>query len=367
MVLLESSTYTIMKNINHYAILLLLFVIADNSLAKKIFPGEISGKLAVGGAYEFQGTNPEGHNPNNSYYQIVYSDEVVIIGKAELTFDIKAGNAFTGRFEFEGDHRLAGIRINDCWVRYKFNKATRLTIGNQRKIFGLEEFRGSKKRITNNRSFLNRYIRSFMVLEHDPIFNFRIKQKLNQHSLKYFTAIGADGDVRVFSNLAVWWEWPQGSLGFCNLYTWHWNISQSNRSNSNLSSLSLEYILPQWFGAMEIFWGLDPNATNQYQQLNTPQKIYFSAIKILATHTFFLANDIIPRLEPVFSGSYLANNVTRPSQGYSELLGGVIIHFNTKLPVCWNTDLTAIYAHNFAGVKLGRYTWKIVSKIQMIW
>ncbi len=142
-----------------YLLLLIGFSYSGLLFSKDNQNANLSGELSVGIAYEYQGARSKEHDFK------VYDDETVLIGKAEVEFNINAGSGIKGRFELEADHNLAGIRIKECWVQFKFRRPVRLRLGNQRKVLGLEELHGSKTRATIHRSFINRYIRSFGVLE----------------------------------------------------------------------------------------------------------------------------------------------------------------------------------------------------------
>jgi hypothetical protein len=125
--------------------------------------------------------------------------------------------------------------------------------------------------------------------------------------------------------------------------------------------------LIHWFGASEIFWGLDPNSSDLTRQLGEFQKVYFGALKILVKRNFPINKKIVSGVEPVVSGTYIGGDLKVPSKGYSEILWGLTVNFNTKKTTRWITDWSVIYAHNYANVKIGRYSWKTASKVEIVW
>ena len=173
-------------------------------MAKKKVEVDLEGRVAVGMAYEFQGTNPENLNPNKSYHRVIYSDEPVVISDADVEFTIDASSFIRGRFELEADYNSVGVKMNECWVRFQFVDPIQLSFGLHRKVFGFEELKGTKSRHTIYRSFVNRYIRSFLVLAHDPILQLRVRQEVSDVNIKYYILTGADGDVCKGRN--AWWN-----------------------------------------------------------------------------------------------------------------------------------------------------------------
>ncbi len=322
---------------------------------------KLSGELTVGIAYEYQGAKSKDHDFT------VYDEKTVQIGKAELETTVKAGSGVKGRFELEADYNLAGVRIKECWIQFKFKKPVRLRLGNQRKVFGLEEIHGSKTRPTIHRSFINRYIQSFGVLSYDPLIQLRGKIGAQENTLTWYAVTGADPDVRIFGNIAVWLAWKNGTIGFCDLYAWHWNKKYFPQTNSNLGVLSLEYFIKQWYSSLEIFTGLDPNASDITQQMGDFRKVYFLATKVLVKKNFPIEKKFVKGIEPIVSGSWLMNDTETSSQGFGEVLAGLTVHFSTKLQVRWMTDGSIIYAHDYAGVSWGRYNYKIASQVHLVW
>jgi hypothetical protein len=262
---------------------------------------------------------------------------------------------------------LAGVRIKECWVQFKFKKPVRLRLGNQRKVLGLEELHGSKTRATIHRSFINRHIRSFGVLEYDPLLQVRGKIKLDKNAIRYYAVSGADADLRIFGNLGIWLEWENGTVGFSDLYTYHWDKKYYPQTNSNISVISLEYFKKHWYGSLEVFTGLDPNASELTQRMGDYRKVYFLAAKMLVKKNFPLSLGYISGIEPIASGSWLMNDTEIPLQGFGEILGGLTVHFATKLQVRWMTDASVIYAHDYADVAWGRYNYKITSQVHLVW
>ncbi len=322
---------------------------------------KLSGELMAGIAYEYKGAKSKEHNFT------VYDDETIQIGKAELETTIKAGSGVKGRFELEADYNLAGVRLEECWIQFKFKKPLRLRLGNQRKVFGMEELHGSKTRPTIHRSFLNRYIHSFGVLSYDPLIQLRGRMGLQENRLTWYAITGADPDVRIFGNIAFWLDWKYGTVGFSDLYAWHWNKKYFPHTNCNLGVLSCEYFIKEWYGSMEIFSGVDPNASDITRQMGEYRKVCFIASKILVKRKFPVPEKFINGIEPLFSGSWLMNDTKTPSQGFGEVLAGLIIHFGTKLRVRWMTDGSIIYTHDYAGVAWGRYNYKIASQVHLVW
>jgi hypothetical protein len=322
---------------------------------------KLSGELSVGIAYEYQGAKSKDHDFT------VYDNETVQIGKAELETNIKAGSGVKGRFELEADHNLTGVRIKECWIQFTFKKPIRLRVGNQRKVFGLEELHGSKTRPTIHRSFINRYIQSFGVLSYDPLLQVRGTIGLQENALDWYAVTGLDPDLRVFGNIALWFSWKYGTVGFSDLYAWHWDKKYFAHANTNLSAVSCEYLIKQWYSSLEIFTGLDPNASDLTQQMGDFRKVYFIAVKLLVKKNFPFKETFIAGIEPILSGSWLMNDTETPLQGFGEVLTGLTIHFGTKLKLRWMTDGSIMYTHDYAGVAWGRYNYKIASQVHLVW
>lgn len=322
---------------------------------------DLSGKIAVGFAYEYQGTASE------KYDFRVYDAESVFIGRGEVKFTIDAGRYIKGRFELEGDYNLAGVRIGQCWIQFNMGEPARLRIGFNRKILGLEELRGARERITIHRSFVNRFIRSFGLLEYDPVVKLRIKKEVDRTQMIYYALSGVDGDGHVFGNAGVWLEWEKVTAGFSNLYTWYTVRKYRYLSNSNIGVLSLEYFVKQWYSSIEIFTGMDPNATKGNGAMGKPRKVIFCAAKMLMKQAILLKPDFLKHVAPLFSFSWLMNDTYNPEKGFCEFLGGINLHFTAKVPVRFMTNFSVLYAHNYAGVKWGRYNYNASGQFQILW
>lgn len=350
------------NQISFVIFILILIACSFAKKNKKIKPG-LSGVVEVGYSYENQGFKDEKFGIH------VYNEETVFIGEAELEVELKVHPSIKGRFELKGDHNTAGIKIDDCWVQFGFKKGSRLRIGNQRKVLGLEGLHGSKKRSTVFPSFINRYIRTFGILEHDPLVRFKSKNKNTSKSLEteYYITAGFDGDVKVFANPSLWIEWENGLFGFSDLYTWRWNKKYYPQTNSNISVLSLEHFPGFWFNSVEVFVGLDPNASDITRRMGEFRKIYFSAAKIATRFKLPLSIGYISGIEPLFSGTYLFNDLKNTDEGYLELIGGINFCFDTKKPVRWMSEFSTVYAHNHVNVLWGRASYRIASQVQLIW
>lgn len=314
--------------------------------------------------------NERGYISNKKYLS-TYGKDIVKIIEADLKFKYKVKGIGSTCFELEADNNRAGvIRIRQAWFNLRAGKYFDIRLGNMRKKFGLQESRGSLKRMTIEKNLLYRYIRSFGVLDYDLLLRTKVEHDIKNNRNKYFLALGGDDNMRIFFNFSYWLSFKNGKFGLSEVYVNHID-TRKETTNSNHLVTSFEYNIKNWNTLAEFFTGIDPYASELYRLMLRYRKVKYLGLRFQVSSEFRIPKSkerIIKALEPVIEISWLSDDIDTISSGYMELLSGFNIIGKKKFPLRWMTDFGTIFARK----KSLSDTWsvhcyKIASQLQIQW
>lgn len=130
--------------------------------------------------------------------KIVNDSRLNRIGVVETELKILPADNVELEFDLEFDYRFTDVNLKKLFVRYNFDNSN-IRLGFMKKMFGLEEIKGSGDNLFVKKSMINDILEDFFLLEHD----FTTQYRYNFPSLTLIGGYSVDGSNRHFANLTL--------------------------------------------------------------------------------------------------------------------------------------------------------------------
>lgn len=350
------------KHLITLIVLILISILQAKNIGKK---NSIDIQIKLGGLYL-----QNGHPANESYLK-TYGNEVTKIIEGDIEYTFKPKDKMAARLELEADNNRAGvIRIKEAWFQLPVKSHTIVRFGNSKKDLGFKGNMGSFKRKFYDKSLIYRYLRSFKILDYDIMLRVKLKHKFKNVEPQYIIATGADEDQKVYLNLSYSINFNHSTIEISDLFINHID-TRYNKQNNNHLILGYKHIIPKWYKAIELFTGINPDASNQLAYLKRERTVHYFGSELEIARFFKFPKKetrITKGIEPVINCSWLSQDLKYADDGFLELRAGINVILSKTLKARWHSSYGYVMQRNGNLVeKWSEKNSSILSVVQICW
>lgn len=311
-----------------------------------------------------------GHPANESYLK-TYGNEVTKIIEGDIEYTFKPKDKIAVRFELEADNNRAGIiRIKDAWFQLPIGSHTAVRFGNSKKDLGFKGNMGSFKRNFYDRSLIYRHLRSFKILDYDIMLRVKLNHKIKNIKPQYIIAAGADEDQKVYLNFSYSISFNHSTIEISDLFINHID-TRYEKQNSNHLILGYKHVTKNWYKGIELFTGINPDASNQLAYLNEKRTVHYFGSELEISRFFKFPKKetrITKGVEPVINCSWLSSDLKQPDDGFLELRAGFNIVLNKPIKARWHSSYGYVMQrYSNLSHKWSEKNSSILSVVQICW
>ncbi len=290
----------------------------------------------------------------------IYNYDFNRILRARLKTRIQFSPWILGFADFTGDVDQPGVLIDDLGFRFGENRISSMTVGNIKKVFGLEEMTSRERLPTLKRSLVHEYLASFGAQGRDlsVLGTGRIWREWS-----LYADGGGDGDARAFLNL----RFAQNEVGRSVAGTALMYIYHHHQNSTLLGEVDMARSWRRWYADLEIFAGNDPNESNLSEHFGENRSVLFAAGKSTATRSFLIARPLLQTLEAVSLIAVILTDTEPETKTRFQWMPGLNLYLDSDSRVRWMNSVECTFVNNGVDPDLHRWSYWLGSQIQARW
>ncbi len=318
--------------------LLSLTIYAENSISEMV---ELDGSIEVGMA-----TMEKSLGAVDSVIGVTNRDPERILNW-ELDLTVTFSDYISAEMDIQSDITAASAKVKKGFITFDFNESSRLRVGSIKKNFGFEEMSSKRNRPLIQRSYLHRHLSSFNSLGYDYQFYYRRSREVSDEKrLRLWVTAGSDADTRIFGTVTGEYKIDKLRFLLSSMYVNHDLVME--RPNYGMSMAGVELRKNRHTTQHEIAFGKDPNATELFSNMGTPEDILYTGVRNLYGYRFKVEErKILHSLEPVLESTLLVPDITSDDLKW-QLTAGFTLYFHPRKQIRWMTNVEFLFNFNEA-------------------